>query len=62
MPEGVKSAVSSVARTINRVLHMIGTESPKADKQPIEDASVDWPADISPYQTDATISIPAQDA
>ena len=31
MPEGVKSAVSSVARTINRVLHMIGTESPKAD-------------------------------
>ena len=31
MPEGVKSAVSSAARNFNRVLHALGTESPKAD-------------------------------
>ena len=143
MPEGVKSAVSSLARNMNRVLHMIGTESAKADffghefthplsdayfsqapirygeyvakiaafpsqglvaklsgiaidpkqdkdgfrhaaiaffrdepvtfelkvqlwadadKQPIEDASIDWNTEISPYQTVAKILIPAQDA
>jgi hypothetical protein len=142
-PEGFKSAVSSLARNFNRVLHTMGTESPKADffghpfthplsdvyfsqapvrygdyvaklaafpspetvsriagiqidpkededgfrhavvsffrdeearfdlrvqlwanseKQPIEDASVDWPIAISPYQTVGTISLPAQDA
>lgn len=142
-PEGFKSAVSSLARNFNRVLHTIGTESPKADffghpfshplsdayfsqapirygdyvakmgvfpspemlskivgigidpkadedgfrqavvnffrnenalfdvkvqlwadadKQPIEDASVDWPTDISSYQTVGAIMIPAQDA
>jgi len=31
LPEGVKSFVSSAARNVNRVLHAIGTESPKAD-------------------------------
>lgn len=143
MPEGFKSAVSSLARNMNRLLHTIGTESPKADffghefthplsdayfsqapmrygdyvvklaafpssdmlaqlkgvavdveadedgfrhavidhigkhgatfelrvqlwadaeKQPIEDASIDWPTQISPYQTVATITIPPQDA
>ena len=31
LPEGVKSAVSAAARTFNKVLHAIGTESPKAD-------------------------------
>ena len=31
LPEGVKSAVSSTARNFNRILHAIGTESPKAD-------------------------------
>ena len=143
MPEGVKSAVSSAMRNFNRVLHALGTESPKADffghpfghpladayfsqapirfgdyiaklgampvspaqtrladwrldphvdengfrhavvdyfasqeavfelraqlrtrddTQPIEDASVEWPVDESPYRTIATIRIPMQDA
>ncbi len=33
-----------------------------ADRQPIEDASVDWPVAISPYQTVATLRLPRQDA
>ncbi len=33
-----------------------------ADKQPIEDASVDWPVSISPYQTVATLRLPQQAA
>lgn len=143
LPEGFKSAVSSTMRNFNRVLHMLGTESPKADffghpfghpfadayfsqaplrfgdyvaklgafpassaqaalsdwrldpnqdengfrsaavdfcansttvyeiraqlwndadKQPIEDASVVWPEDISPYIRIATLTIPPQNA
>ena len=143
MPEGVKSAVSSAMRNFNRLLHAVGTESPKADffghpfshplaepyfsqapirfgehvaklgaypvsqaqadlrdwtlnphddedgfrhaavdffraheivyelraqlwtsseTQPIEDASIDWPVEESPYRTVATIRLPAQDA
>jgi hypothetical protein len=33
-----------------------------AQTQPIEDASVDWPIDQSPYRTVARIILPAQDA
>ena len=33
-----------------------------ADKQPIEDASVDWPVKLSPYRTVATLRLPRQDA
>lgn len=33
-----------------------------ADKQPIEDASVDWPVSISPYRTIATLRLPVQNA
>ena len=33
-----------------------------AERQPIEDASVDWPISISPYRTVATIRMPRQDA
>ena len=33
-----------------------------ADKQPIEDASVDWPTEISRYRTVATIRLPRQEA
>ncbi|SDM89649.1 hypothetical protein SAMN05216360_104180 [Methylobacterium phyllostachyos] len=33
-----------------------------AEKQPIEDASVDWPVSISPYRTVATVRLPRQDA
>jgi hypothetical protein len=143
MPEGVKSAVSSVARNLNRLLHAVGTESPMADffghpfahplaepyfsqapirygdhvakigafpataaqgmlrdwrldphsdedgfrhaatdyfgreeaafdlkvqlwtdadSQPIEDASVEWSADESPFRTVARIVLPAQAA
>lgn len=143
LPEGVKSAVSSTMRNLNRALHAFGTESALADffghpfshpladsyfsqapirygdyvaklgvvpategqralsdwrldphqdadgfrhatvaffrehdvvfelkaqlwadseKQPIEDASVDWPVSISPYRTVATIRMPRQDA
>ncbi len=32
-----------------------------ADKQPIEDASVDWPVDVSPYRTATMIRLAAQD-
>lgn len=32
------------------------------DKQPIEDASIDWPVSISPYRTVATLHLPAQNA
>ena len=32
------------------------------ERQPIEDASVDWPVDVSPYRTVATIRLPRQDA
>ena len=31
LPEGFKSAVSSLARNVNKALHAVGTESPKAD-------------------------------
>lgn len=31
LPEGFKSAVSSLARNMNKALHALGTESPKAD-------------------------------
>ncbi|WCS24246.1 catalase family protein [Methylobacterium sp. NMS14P] len=143
LPEGLKSAVSSTARNINKVLHAFGTESAMADffghpyshpladsyfsqapvrfgdyvaklgavpatdaqrslsewrldprqdedgfrhaalaffrendvvfelkaqlwadaeKQPIEDASVDWPVSVSPYRTVATVRLPRQDA
>jgi len=33
-----------------------------AETQPIEDASVDWPTEESPYRTVATLRLPAQDA
>ena len=33
-----------------------------ADRQPIEDASVDWPVDISAYRTIASIRLPSQAA
>lgn len=33
-----------------------------ADKQPIEDASIDWPVSISPYRTIATLRLPVQNA
>jgi hypothetical protein len=143
LPEGVKSAVSSVARNFNRLLHAVGGESPMADffghpqghplaepyfsqapirygdhvakiaafpatpaqvglrdwrldphgdengfrdatveffaenevafdlkvqlwtdaeTQPIEDASVEWSAEESPYRTVARIVLPAQAA
>jgi hypothetical protein len=143
LPEGVKSAVASAARNLNRVLHAFGTESAMADffghpyshpladsyfsqapirygdyvaklgavpatesqralsawrldphqdedgfrhatvaffcenevvfelkaqlwadaeRQPIEDASIDWPVAISPYRTVATLRLPRQDA
>ncbi|MCJ2086706.1 catalase family protein [Methylobacterium sp. E-005] len=143
LPEGVKSAVSSTARNLNKVLHAFGTESAMADffghpfshpladsyfsqapmrfgdyvaklgavpaaaaqrtlsewrldpnqdedgfrhatvdffrdndvvfelkaqlwadaeKQPIEDASVDWPVSVSPYRTVATMRLTRQDA
>ena len=143
MPEAVKSAVSSTARNLNRVLHAFGTESAMADffghpyshpladsyfsqapvrfgdyvaklgavpatdaqralsewrldphqdedgfrhatvaffrqqdvvfelkaqlwadaeRQPNEDASVDWPVSVSPYRTVATVRLPRQDA
>jgi hypothetical protein len=29
---------------------------------PIEDASIDWPQELSPYQPVATLTIPSQDA
>ncbi|MCJ2086331.1 catalase family protein [Methylobacterium sp. E-005] len=143
LPEGVKSAVSSTMRNLNRALHAFGTESALADffghpyshpladsyfsqapirfgdyvaklaavptaeaqralsewrldphvdedgfrhaaidffrehdvvfelkaqlwadaeKQPIENASVDWPVSVSPYRTVATLRLPSQDA
>ena len=143
LPEGVKSAVSSTMRNLNKALHAVGTESAFADffghpyshpladsyfsqapvrfgdyvaklgavptgeaqralsdwrldpnqdedgfrhatvaffrendvvfelraqlwadaeRQPIEDASVDWPVTISPYRTVATLRLPRQDA
>lgn len=143
LPEAVKSAVSGFARTLNKVLHAAGTDSPKAeffghpfshplidsyfsqvpmrwgehvakvgafpasrqqdalrdwrlnphqdedgfrtaavaffkaeeavfelraqlwtnaDTQPIEDASVEWPQEDSPYRTVATLRLPRQDA
>ncbi|WP_152045737.1 catalase family protein [Aureimonas psammosilenae] len=143
LPEGVKNAVSSLARNANRALKALGTESPKADffghpfshplsepyfsqaplrygayvakiaafpaspaqdalqdvtidtsddpdafrhatvdffaanetvfelraqlwtdaeTQPIEDASVEWSTDETPFRTVATIRIPAQNA
>ena len=33
-----------------------------AETQPIEDASVDWPVEQSPYRTVATITLPRQNA
>ena len=33
-----------------------------AERQPIEDASVDWPVSVSPYRTVATLRLPRQDA
>lgn len=143
LPEGAKSAVASVARNFNRVLHALGTESAMADffghpfshpladeyysqapmrwgdhvakigafpaspaqealkewrldphqdedgfrhaavaffadddvvfelraqlwtdaeRQPIEDASVEWPTNVSPYRIVGVIRLPRQDA
>ncbi|QGY01864.1 catalase family protein [Methylobacterium mesophilicum SR1.6/6] len=33
-----------------------------AERQPIEDASIDWPVSVSPYRTVATLRLPRQDA
>jgi len=33
-----------------------------AERQPIEDASVDWPVSVSPYRTVATLRLPRQAA
>ncbi|GJE36302.1 catalase family protein [Methylobacterium persicinum] len=33
-----------------------------AERQPIEDAAVDWPVSVSPYRTVATIRLPRQEA
>lgn len=32
------------------------------DRMPVEDASIEWPEDLSPYQPVAKITLPAQDA
>lgn len=60
--DGFRHAASAYFEKHEAVYELKAQLWSDADKQPIEDASVDWPVDISPYRTIATIRLPRQQA
>ena len=60
--DGFRHAVVTFFHTHEVVYELRAQLWTDADSQPIEDASVDWPVENSPYLPIATITLPAQDA
>ncbi len=60
--DGFRHAAVDFIRSHETVFELKAQLWTDAETQPIEDASVDWPTDQSPYRTVATIRIPAQDS
>lgn len=60
--DGFRHAATSFFRDHEAVYELRAQLWTKADTQPIEDASVEWPVAESPYRTVATLRLPAQDA
>lgn len=59
---GLRTDVTEYLRT-NDAEYIFGVQlNTGLDKMPIEDATAEWPEDLSPYQPVARIVIPAQDA
>jgi hypothetical protein len=60
--DGFRHAVIDYFRTHDAIFEVRAQLWADAESQPIEDTSVDWPVETSPYRTIATIRIPAQNA
>jgi len=60
--DGFRHATTAFFRDNEVVFDLKAQLWADAERQPIEDASVDWPVSISPYRTVATIRLPRQDA
>ena len=60
--DGFRHAAVDFFRSHDAVFELKAQLWADADRQPIEDASVAWPEDVSPYRTVATIRLPRQDA
>jgi len=60
--DGFRHAASAYFEEHEAVYELKAQLWTDADKQPIEDASVDWPVDISPFRKIATIRLPRQQA
>lgn len=60
--DGFRHASAAFFRDHDAVFELKAQLWADADRQPIEDASVDWPVSISPYRTVATLRLPRQDA
>ncbi len=60
--DGFRHATVDYFRDHDAVFELRAQLWADAETQPIEDASVEWPAQDSPYRTVATIRLPRQDA
>ena len=60
--DGFRHAAVAYLRDHDAVFELRAQLWADEEKQPIEDASVDWPTAISAYRTVATIRLPRQDA
>jgi len=60
--DGFRHAATAFFREHEAVFELKAQLWADAERQPIEDSSVDWPVEISPYRTVATIRLPRQDA
>jgi hypothetical protein len=61
-PDGLRQAVSEYFSAQGGIWEVRIQLATDAEKMPIEDASVTWPEDLSPYVTVARIEVPAQQA
>ena len=60
--DGFRHAVVAFMRDHETVFDLRAQLWTDAETQPIEDSSVDWPTEESPYRTVATVRLPPQDA
>jgi hypothetical protein len=60
--DGFRHAAVAYFREHDAVYELRAQLWTDAEAQPIEDASVDWPVETSPYRTVATLRLPAQEA
>ncbi|MCJ2012269.1 catalase family protein [Methylobacterium sp. J-076] len=60
--DGFRHAAAAFFRDNEVVYELKAQLWADAGRQPIEDASIDWPVSVSPYRTVATIRLPRQDA